>query len=245
MTLSSTTSKVSYNGDGSTTSFPVTFKFIVNAHVQAILRDAGGVETTWTENTQYTLTGAGNDAGGALTVSTSPTDYTPASGETLVIRRVVPELQETDYPPGGSFPAKAHEDALDLLTMMVQAHSEEIARALAFAKTSTESGVAFPDREASRVLLTDASKNITWGAVADISTSLDTLLTGLAANDFLKYNGTNWINRTPANVRTDLGLGTAALVATGTADANVPTNADLGGNTRARAAMRLALFNLT
>lgn len=34
----------------------------------------------------------------------------------------------------------------------------------------------------------------------------DVTLTSLATNDFLKYNGSAWINRIPANVRTDLGL---------------------------------------
>ena len=34
----------------------------------------------------------------------------------------------------------------------------------------------------------------------------DVNLTSLATNDFLKWDGTDWINRTPANVRTDLSL---------------------------------------
>jgi hypothetical protein len=130
MTLSTTTNRASYSGDGATVAFAAPFLFLQNSHIEAVLRDATGVETTWVENTQYTLTGAGNSAGGTLTVKTSPTDYTPAISETLVIRRVVPETQETDYPAGGVFPASAHEDALDKLTMQVQQHSEELARAL-------------------------------------------------------------------------------------------------------------------
>ena len=34
----------------------------------------------------------------------------------------------------------------------------------------------------------------------------DVNLTSIASGDFLKYNGSEWINRTAANVRTDLGL---------------------------------------
>ncbi len=130
MTLSTTTNRASYSGDGTTVAFAAPFLFLQNSHIEAVLRDATGVETTWVENTQYTLTGAGNSAGGTLAAKTSPTNYTPATGETLVIRRVVPETQETDYPAGGVFPASAHEDALDKLTMLVQQHSEELARAL-------------------------------------------------------------------------------------------------------------------
>ena len=114
MTISTTTSRVSYDGDGVTVSFPVTFLFLANSHIVVTLRvDSTGVETTWVENTQYTLTGAGVAAGGTLTIDTSPTDYTPATGETLVIRRVVPATQLTDYPEGGAFPASSHETALD------------------------------------------------------------------------------------------------------------------------------------
>jgi hypothetical protein len=40
----------------------------------------------------------------------------------------------------------------------------------------------------------------TFAALTDVN------LTSLATNDFLKWDGTDWINRTPANVRTDLSL---------------------------------------
>ena len=56
MTLTATTNKVSYSGNGSTTSFPVTFIFWDNTDVRAVLKtDATGVETAWTEGTQYSL----------------------------------------------------------------------------------------------------------------------------------------------------------------------------------------------
>jgi parallel beta-helix repeat protein len=132
MTLSSTNSKQTYAGDGTTTAFPIPFLFLDNAHIQAVLRDAAGNEALWTENTQYTLTGAGEQDGGTLTVSTAPVDYAPGAGETLVIRRVVPTTQETDYPEGGAFPAMAHEAALDKLTMLAQQNDEQVGRALRF-----------------------------------------------------------------------------------------------------------------
>ena len=86
MTLSSTTNKVAYAGNGSTTSFSVTFIYWEDSTVKVILsNDTTGVETTWVDGTQYTLSG-GDGSTGTLTVDTSPTDYTPASGETLTIR---------------------------------------------------------------------------------------------------------------------------------------------------------------
>jgi len=215
MTLSSTTTKVSYAGDGSTTSFTVNFKFLKNADVKAILRDSAGAETTWTEGTQYNLTGKGQASGGTLTIITSPTDYTPASGETLVIKRAAGETQDTSLPLGGDLPSTSVEDALDRLVMLVQAHTEEIGRIPQFSETSTASGITFPDPSASKVVGWNSDgddlANISFG---DISTAIDVAFTSLASGDFLKYDGSNWINRTAANARTDLGLGSLATAST-------------------------------
>lgn len=43
------------------------------------------------------------------------------------------------------------------------------------------------------------------GGVSTFAALTDVNLTSLATNDFLKWDGTDWINRAPANVRTDLG----------------------------------------
>ncbi len=152
MTLSSTTTKSSYSGDGATVSFSTGFVFLANAHVTVILRASDGTETTWTEGTQYTLTGAGTGAAGTVTVDASPTDYTPASGTTLVIKRTAPETQGTSLPLGGAFPSSTVEQMIDQLTMLIQAHSEEISRSLVLAETSSFSGLTLPDPSADKVL---------------------------------------------------------------------------------------------
>lgn len=46
---------------------------------------------------------------------------------------------------------------------------------------------------------------IAGGGGGSVSALTDVTLTSLATNDFLKYNGTAWINRTPANVLSDIG----------------------------------------
>ena len=180
MTLSTTANKVSYAGDGTTVSFAIPFLFLENAHISAVLHDAAGTETTWALNTEFTLTGAGAAAGGTLTVVVSPSDYTPAAGETLVIRRVVPETQETDYPEGGAFPASAHEQALDKLTMLVQQHAEEIARALKV--PVTDLGIAttlatVADR-ANKILSFDNNGDFALVAAADESANTATASVG-------------------------------------------------------------------
>jgi parallel beta-helix repeat protein len=200
MPISSATARVDYNGNGSTTSFAVNFKFLANSHVVATHKDAAGTETTWTENTQYTLTGAGVDTGGTLTVSTSPTDYTPATGETLIIRRVVPLTQETDYPEGGAFPSSAHETALDKLTMLVQQLQEQYDRALRL-PVSDDGADELPTAE------NRASKYLTFGADGSITVTAnalgDTVITDFAE--------TLLDDASAAAMRATLGLSTTVI----------------------------------
>ena len=136
MTLSIQTSRVSYNGDGAQTVFDVTFPFVENAHIEAVLREAGGEETAWVENTDYTLTG-GNGTTGVLT-ATEP----PIAGATLLIRRIVPLTQEVDYPENGRFPAASHELALDLARMVDQQQQEVLDRSIKVPTTDPSSSIS-------------------------------------------------------------------------------------------------------
>ena len=115
MTISTTTSRISYNGNGVTTVFAFPYRFLANGDLVVLAVSAAGVETVKTLTTDYTLTGAGDDAGGSVTMLVAP-----ASGTRLVIYRNTPITQETDYISGDPFPAETHERALDRLTMIAQ-----------------------------------------------------------------------------------------------------------------------------
>jgi hypothetical protein len=115
MTVSSETNKITYAGDGATTVFSTSFLFSANNEVSVVLIDSSGVETSWMEGTEYTLTGAGIGAAGTVTVDTSPTDYTPQVGETLVVRLAPAFLQQTALPRGGVISPVDIEAALDTL----------------------------------------------------------------------------------------------------------------------------------
>jgi len=209
VTLASTTAKTSYAGDDSTVAFTTGFAFQKNADVTVILRSSAGVETTWVEGTQYTLTGAGDAVGGTVTVDTSPTDYTPATGETLVIKRIPTLTQDSSLPLGGPLPSDDVEDALDRLVMITQSLDERLDRALTFASTSTATATTFPDPSASKIPAWNAAGTaLVNTAFADISALIDAVFSGLATNDFIQYDGTNWVNKTPAQVATALALGT-------------------------------------
>jgi len=124
MTVPSTTSRVSYSGNGVTQAFAVNFYFLENSHLEVILV-VGGVETVQTLSVNYSVSGAGNPAGGTVTMVVPP-----PSGSTLFITRSVPATQETDYLANDPFPAETHERALDKLTMLVQQVKEDADRSL-------------------------------------------------------------------------------------------------------------------
>lgn len=107
MTVSTAPTPLSYSGNGSTTAFPITWKYNAKSHVVVVLRSSSGTETMWVLNTNYTLTDPGDS--GTLTALVAP-----ASGETLVITLEPPNTQTSDIPVGGDFPASTVEDGLDL-----------------------------------------------------------------------------------------------------------------------------------
>jgi hypothetical protein len=157
MTVSSTTVKNSYSGNGSTTQFAYGFKIFADTDLVVIIRSSTGTETTKTLTTHYTVAGAGDASGGSITFTSG---NTPASGETVVIRRNVPQTQAIDYIANDPFPAETHEEGLDRTTMIAQQVSEATDRSIKLSRTntmtSTEFTVGATDR-ANKLLSFDSS----------------------------------------------------------------------------------------
>lgn len=149
MTITTTTLRAQYNGNGVTTSFAVPFEFLEGSTLKVILTDEDGVDTTQTITTHYTVTGGGTvqpDDGSVVMVTA------PATGEKLTILRAQPLTQAASYTEQGPFPAKAHEKALDRLDMQVQMVSERTSRALKLKETSTNSDLVFPEPAADKIV---------------------------------------------------------------------------------------------
>jgi len=160
MTISSTTVKNSYSGDGSTTAFSYTFKIFADSDLQVIIRDASATETVKTITTHYTVSGAGDANGGSVTFTSG---NIPASGETVVLRRAVPQTQAIDYIANDPFPAESHEEGLDRAMMTLQQVQEEVDRSIKLSRTntmtSTEFAIGATDR-ANKILAFDSSGEI-------------------------------------------------------------------------------------
>lgn len=164
MTISTTASRISYNGNGVTVAFAFPYRFLQNADLVVIRVAASGTETTLVLGTDYTVTGADDDAGGTVTCTTAP-----VTGSRLVIYRSMDITQEVDYITGDSFPAETHERALDRLTMIVQQQQDAIDRSAKLPVTSTADADALV---ADLVRLADSADNIDTVAdnIADVNT---------------------------------------------------------------------------
>jgi len=186
MTVSSTTSKASYTGNGLTTAFAVPFYFLEAADLQVILR-SGTTETVQALSSQYTVTGAGVETGGTVTMLVAP----PA-GTTLTIRRNIAATQETDLLPNDRLPAEALEEALDKATMIAQQLGEESARSIKFPASDAvmSSQVPAASARASKFLSFDANglpvATVGVDASLDIFTQSGSGATPRSVNDKLR-----------------------------------------------------------
>ena len=205
MTVSSSTTKVSLSANGTQHSFAYTFKIFADADLEVIVRTSAGAETVQTLNTNYIVTGAGNASGGNVLFKfntgdasnahhDASTDHRPADGTTVVIRRNLTLTQGTDYVENDPFPAAAHEDALDRLTMVTQQIQEEVDRSIKASTGNTFSGATFTlsasDR-ANKVFSFDSSGNLT--VTQELGTFQGNFASGTAyaVRDLVKDTSTN------------------------------------------------------
>lgn len=125
MTLSTTTSRVSYAGNGATTSFAFAFKVWAASNLKVYVRDDTTlVDTLQTLSSDYSVDIVTYPNTGNVVFVTAP-----ASGKTVVIVRQMPLTQELDLIASGSFAAENVEAQLDKLAAEIQTLREMIARA--------------------------------------------------------------------------------------------------------------------
>ena len=201
MTVSTAPTPLSYDGNSSTTDFPITWKYNAKSHVVATLRSSTGTETVWALTTNYTLTDPGDT--GTLTAVTAP-----ATGETLVITLEPPNTQSSDFPLGGDFPSTTVEDGLDLAAQRDAKVEALFDRALRVPKTDSITGsdleLPIDTDRASKFLAFDADGN----PIAADGTSVadDALIygqrsdTGAVEFTLHEYHENRWLN-----VKTDFG----------------------------------------
>ena len=123
MTLSAVAARITYAGNGATTSFAFSFKIWAQADLKIYLRDTTSlVDTLQILTTDYTVTGTLPGTGNVVFTTA------PASGKNVVIVRDEAQTQDLDLIANGTFAADNIEQQFDKLTGMVQSLLERIAR---------------------------------------------------------------------------------------------------------------------
>ena len=160
MTISTTTIKNSYSGNGSTSAFTYTFKITSENDVQVIVRSSTGAETLKTKTTHYTVLGVGNANGGTITFTAG---NIPITTQTVILRRSTPQTQELDLIENSDLPSDSIENSYDKLTSITQELQEQIDRSIKLSRTntiaSTEFTVGSTDR-ANKILAFDGNGEI-------------------------------------------------------------------------------------
>ncbi len=211
MTVSSTTNRVNYTGNGVTTVFSFPYIFYADAdldvYIDSVLQSSG-----------YTVTGAGTTTG-TITFSVAP-----AVDEAILIRRSVSFLQNTDFENFDGNPSDVTEQQFDLVVMQTQQLADDVARSLKLREDDPTTSIELPlvaDR-ANMFLAFDSAGNPTASAGA---TSTGTTF-GATGEDLAA-------TATPALARTVFELGAMALtasVATANIDADAVTLAKIDGD---------------
>ena len=206
MTISSTTAKNTFAGNGSTTVFAYTFRILAEAEILVQIKvDSTGVITDQTLTTDYTVSGVGDAAGGNVTMIVAP-----ATGETLILLRNTALLQEIDYTENDAFPAETHETGLDRLTTIVQQIDEEVDRTAKVDPTVTGFDATLPAPAADEFIRYNAAAT----AFESISLSTNAGLTDIVNDATPQLGGDLQTNGNDIDVATGDSItlvGTAAM----------------------------------
>lgn len=216
-----------YTAAGGETGFDYTFPIFDQNNLVVLEIDTDDTVTPLTSVTDYTVSGVGVATGGSITLD--PTLY--PSGATAdyryVLYRDLAIARTTDFLNGGDFKAATVNLELDKIIMMLQQNERDTKRRLGLQFSDPEDEIQFElstaALRADKLLVFGSNGNTVKGVTpSSISLSgLDTLLGTLAADDFIVYNGTNWVNKTTAEIKTALGLAQnnyAATTAPGVGD---------------------------
>lgn len=194
-----------YTATAGQTTFPYTFWAKEEDHIDVYVN---GVLKTLT--TDYTVGAVEVDGGDDIVFNSG------LSLDDAVVITLNPDIERlADYQTSGNLKATTLNTELAYITSLFQYINTKIGRGLSLAETTT--GVTSVE------IAPAASKLIGWAAdatsltnysIGDISTSIDTVFSGLASGDYIQYDGTNWVNKTNAEIKTDLGLKLNNYIAT-------------------------------
>src|SRR5581483_2091663 len=155
MSVTSTSVKVQYTGDGSTTNFSFPFNLLTDANARVVINPtdvvvyfgASGSEVVQSTSS-YTVNGPSGSPANTVIFNSAP-----ASGTVITIYRTKALTQAGTWTDGQPFSASQFQLSLDKLTMLVQQLQEQLNRSIQLYPATTISGpVRMPDLVANNYL---------------------------------------------------------------------------------------------
>lgn len=128
MTIGSSTARVTYNCDGTTTVFPIPMQAYLATDFLVLLINAQEVATVLTLGGGYTLASSGSLSPTDWVLTALPSAY--PGGYTLEVILNLPLVQQTQYVQGQAFPSAAIQANLDRLTQMDIRQQDWITRSI-------------------------------------------------------------------------------------------------------------------
>ena len=181
MSVPSTDLKHKYEGTGSQTEWPFTFKVFDKTQL-LVKKIVGSVETELVLDVDYTVAGAGSDTGGG-TVTYPIVGTALAVGEYIVIKPNFEFSQDLVLRNQNTFPPKPVEYAFDKVVMLLKQVKESLDRALLV------SDAYDGDADSFITLITSTSSEI----LASLSgTSTTSLAIGTGSQTFVTQSGKTW-----------------------------------------------------
>ena len=203
----------SYTATASQVTFPYTFWIKEEDHLDVYVNDVLQALTT-----DYTISAVESVTGANVVFNSGLT-----AGDKVAIVYEPDIERATDYTTGGSLRASALNTDLTYNLSLAQYLKTELTRTLSLSPSDTSTAIlSLPAATASQVIgWNPTATGLANYSFADISESLDVAFSGLANGDYLKYDGTNWVNIDLDQLQTDL-----TIVKRNTAASNPTVNDD-------------------
>lgn len=171
MTISTDDNEVSYTGNSVTTVFSFSRLFYDEDHVQVYLDNV-------LQTSGYTVSGVGT-TGGNVTFTSAP-----GTAAAVLIRRVVPYRQETDFENNDGNPSDVTEKQFDLVVMQTQQLNEGLGRAITVPIGDTATDLELPSvaSRAGGVLYFDGDGNVVITTASDSASAAAAAASASAAS---------------------------------------------------------------
>lgn len=211
-----------YEAAGGETDLDYTFPIFDADHLLVQETDPTDLNNpvTLVRGTDYTVTGVNVATGGTIVFDTGAYPSGAIEDNIYTITRKVPYERLNDYQFSGDFESSDINSDLDLVIMQIQQLDLRLNATVQLDETDEITVLPIKvettaNRQGALIGFNAAGNQIEAKSLASLSlTGLDTLFSTLSANDFMQYNGTNWVNITIQDLKDTLGIKKNNYVAT-------------------------------